>query len=660
PVGAGVMVNWTAMAGTLANGSSVTDGNGIATMQLTSSSAVATATVEATAGAARNTANVSFVAGAAATLDLAAAPASIVADGSSASTLTATVKDLHGNSVGAGVQVAWSTTAGQLAGLSSITDATGTATMTLTSSTAVAIATVEASAGAAHGLATVSFTAGEAASVALVATPTAIPADGSSTTTLTASLQDAHGNSVGAGVPVAWSSSAGELAVSSSLTDATGAATMALTSATDVTIATVEASAAAARATTQVSFVAGVPAPGVLGMQLSATPGNIVADGSSTSELRADVRDRLGHPVGPGVVVSWTVTAGSLAGESSVTDADGVATMRLTSANTITTGTVEASAGAARNSLSVNFVAGAPTELSVAATPASLVANGSSHSTLSATVRDVFGNRVGEGVLVNWTTSAGQLAAASSSTNAIGVATVVLTSAKVAGVATVQATAEAAQGSAEVTFTPVTAEHMELNALPLVIAADNHATSLLEAHVSDSEGNEVGEGTEVRWYLTNNSAGAVLDAGTSLTDARGVAQMRVSSPVYRDGVTVNATVGADVQTSLEVSFQIKINLRALLPTLPNAAETLVTALATSGDGMPVKGLLLNWSSATPHLCSLSEAAAITDGAGQARVRVSNTSNEERSILTFIYANLVKPTGDSNLVPIMLQGTGVPP
>jgi len=254
----GVAVDWTTTAGTLAENSTTTDRTGKATVMLTSAIEPGTATVTAKSGPANGSADVAFVAGDAASVSVVANPTSIVANGSSTSALTATVKDASGNPV-PGATVTWTTSAGSITAAST-TDASGVATATLTSSTTAGTATVTAKAGTAQGTASVTFTVGPAASVSVSANPTSIPANGSSTSALTATVRDAYGNLV-PGTVVTWTTSAGTV-VASSTTNASGVATSTLTSSTTAGTATVTAKAGTAQGTASVTFTATGPAPG--------------------------------------------------------------------------------------------------------------------------------------------------------------------------------------------------------------------------------------------------------------------------------------------------------------------------------------------------------------------------------------------------------------
>ncbi|WP_277594472.1 Ig-like domain-containing protein [Pseudomonas chlororaphis] len=546
-VGKGVVVDWSTSAGTLAGASSTTDDKGMATIALTSSTVAGLANVVAKANQATATASVAFAIGTAAGVSLTASPSSITANGTSTSTLTATVKDAHGNLVPAGVPVTWKTSAGTLASGSSNTNASGVASVVLTSSTAAGSATVDATAGTGTASAPVAFVAGTAAGVSLTASPSSITANGTSTSTLTATVKDAHGNTAPAGVPVTWHTSAGTLASGSSSTNASGVASVVLTSSTAAGSATVDATAGTGTASVPVAFVVGTAAS----VSLTASPSSITADGMSTSTLTATVKDAHGNAV-PGASVTWHTSAGTLASGSSSTNASGVATVVLTSSTAAGSATVDATAGTGNASALVTFVAGAASGVSLTASPSSITANGTSTSTLTATVKDAHGNAV-PGASVTWHTSAGTLASGSSSTNASGVATVVLTSSTAAGSATVDATAGTGTASALVAFVAGIPASVSLTASPSSITADGTSTSTLTATVKDAHGNAV-PGASVTWHT---SAGT-LASGSSSTNASGVATVVLTSSTAAGSATVDATAGTGNASAL-VYFEADTN-----------------------------------------------------------------------------------------------------
>ncbi|WP_339382647.1 Ig-like domain-containing protein [Pseudomonas sp. R9.37] len=613
---AGTPVAWKTSAGTLASASTTTNASGVATVVLTSSTTAGSATVDAVAGAGSGSAVVTFTIGNAAAVTVTAAPASITADGSSTSTLSATVKDAHGNLV-AGTPVAWQTSAGTLASVSTTTNASGVATVVLTSSTTAGSATVDAVAGAGSSSAVVTFAVGNAAAVTVTATPASITADGSSTSTLSATVKDAHGNLV-AGTPVAWKTSAGTLASASTTTNASGVATVVLTSSTTAGSATVDAVAGAGSGSAVVTFTIGSAAA----VTVTAAPASITADGSSTSTLSAIVKDAHGNLVA-GTPVAWKTSAGTLASVSTTTNASGVATVVLTSSTTAGSATVDAVAGAGSSSAVVTFAVGNAAAVTVTATPASITADGSSTSTLSATVKDAHGNLVA-GTPVAWKTSAGTLASASTTTNASGVATVVLTSSTTAGSATVDAVAGPGSSSTVVTFTAGSPTALTITAAPASITADGSSTSTLSATVKDAHGNLVA-GTPVAW---KTSAGTLANASTT-TNASGVATVVLTSSTVSGTATVTAKAALSASTVTvamvaDTGTAKVINLVAT-PTSITAngsdSSTLVATVQDAHGNQVGPGVAVNWSTSTGKV---SNASSVTDASGKATITLTGT------------------------------------
>ena len=322
--------------------------------------------------------------------------------------------------------------------------------MTLTS-TVVGSATVTAKgAGADAGkTAAVGFTVGPAADITATASPSTLAADGNSTSTITATVKDAMGNLL-SGVTVSWSTTLGTLAGATSVTNAAGIATMGITSSeVDSTNVKVTAQVGTAKGIAPMVFT---PLPPT-NITVFESPKTIVANGVSTSTLTARV-SQGGVPI-PNVPVTWEQTAGTgtLSASSSMTDANGQSSVLLTSSTTPGTAYIRVTSVRGTTTAGVEFTAPAPTTLTVTATPTSIVANGSSKSTVGVRVKDADGNLM-PGVAVNWATTAGTLAGPTSYTDGAGYADNVLTSSTAAGTATVTATAGAASGSTPITFTP--------------------------------------------------------------------------------------------------------------------------------------------------------------------------------------------------------------
>jgi len=171
--------------------------------------------------------------------------------------------------------------------------------------------------------------------VSLVASPSKIPADGKSTSTITATLKDAQGKSIGAGYQVIWWTTMGVIGGPTSLTDAHGVASMTLKSGTYPSHLIVTAQANAVESNVDLEFTNNIGGNGVLPddailMNQTASAWAMAADGVSTSVLPVMITDPYGVPVAPGLNVPWSTDSGSLSSQSSLTDANGYATITLT------------------------------------------------------------------------------------------------------------------------------------------------------------------------------------------------------------------------------------------------------------------------------------------------------------------------------------------
>lgn len=207
-----------------------------------------------------------------------------------------------------------------------------------------------------------------------------------------------------------------------------------------------------------------------LEINISANPASIPANGTSTSTITADMTENsdgydtsvLGH-IPDGTSIEFETTKGSI-GSPAITKptTDGEAQATLTSSTTPETATLTASApphtAPATITTTVEFIAGLPYTVTLTANPTTIVANGVTTSTLTATVKDASANAVADGTIVYFSTDLGILAALSRDmvvkTTTDGVATAVLTSTKRAGVATAEAASDGFSDSAEVTMLP--------------------------------------------------------------------------------------------------------------------------------------------------------------------------------------------------------------
>ncbi|MDA8145520.1 MAG: G1 family endopeptidase, partial [Thermaerobacter sp.] len=272
-----------------------------------------------------------------------ASPASVPANGTAASTITAKVYGAGGAPL-AGVTVGFATTLGTLSATSATTDAQGQAQVSL-ASTAAGTATVTATAQGVSGTAQVAFTP-VVSKVSVTASPTSVPANGTAASGITATVTDAAGAPL-AGVTVDFATTLGTLSATSATTDAQGQAQVSLTS-TAAGPATVTGSAQGVSGTAQVTFT-----PVVSKVSVTASPSSVPANGTAASGITATVTDAAGAPLS-GITVDFTTTLGTLSAASATTNAQGQAQVSLTS-TAAGTATVTATAQGVSGTAQVTF-----------------------------------------------------------------------------------------------------------------------------------------------------------------------------------------------------------------------------------------------------------------------------------------------------------------
>jgi adhesin/invasin len=359
------------------------------------------------------------------TVTLAAANSSILVG--TATVLSATVLDTSGQPI-SNKSVAFSTNGGTLSAATGTTNASGVATVTLTAGSTAQVTTARAAASNVSGSATVTFTAGAASAVGINASPSAVKPGGSSIVTV--AVTDGDGNPV-ANEPITLAlstiaSGTPSLSATSGTTNAMGLLVISYTAGSGSGSDVIRARTSTGVANT-VTITVNTTATVIGSVTATANSGSIPVSGNTT--IRAVVKDTNGLAVS-GQTVSFSTTAGTLS-DVTTTDANGIASAKLTAGSQVLTARVDASISGFTSSTTVNFTAGAPNTVVVTASPTSVKPGGT--STISAYVVDgsTTPNPVA-GETVTFTITArnsGQptLAVATAVTNANGLATVTYT-----------------------------------------------------------------------------------------------------------------------------------------------------------------------------------------------------------------------------------------
>ncbi|MBM3134004.1 MAG: hypothetical protein FJZ89_01685 [Chloroflexi bacterium] len=467
------------------------------------------------------------------TVTVTAFPTSIPIGGSTA-TVTATVRDWGGDLVSDGTVVTFATSLGTIAPVTGSTT-NGVATATLISGVIAGTALVTATADSRSGSTNVTFTPGPAASVVLVAEPTSIPIGGL-TAALTATVRDQYANLVANGTLVTFTTNLGSIAELPPRPTTGGVATATLTSGTLMGTATVTATVDAISGTTTVTFTPGLP----FTVTLTANPASVPV-GGVTSTLIATVTDQYTNLVADGTMVTFATSLGSVAPPIQTTTG-GVAIVTLTSGNIAGTATVTATAGTAWATTPVTFTPLSAFTVTVTAAPTSIVIGGN-QATITATVVDQHGNRVGDNTPVTFTTSLGSVAPPTRLTTG-GVATTTLTSGNIVGTATVIALVDGRTGTTNVQFLAAAPFTVTVTASPTSIPV-SVGTATITATVTDQYGNLAANGTVVYYQA---SLGGTFNPPTSTTIS-GIATSTLTAGNIAGTATVTATAGTAFGTT---------------------------------------------------------------------------------------------------------------
>jgi len=193
-----------------------------------------------------------------------------------------------------------------------------------------------------------------------------------------------------------------------------------------------------------------VPMPVLSRIDLSASDRSIIADGKSTSHIRASVYDQFGAPFLDEVQITFSTSMGIFWGAPTVVVSSrrGSAEAILSSSTSTGVATVRAQVGSLADQIDVIFGPGPPHSLTLTASPARPTVQQA--TIIEATVRDEFGNRVADRTHVRFATTLGALEHQDAETQD-GVARTTLSSNR-PGQATVTATAGQATGTLLVEF----------------------------------------------------------------------------------------------------------------------------------------------------------------------------------------------------------------
>ena len=284
---------------------------------------------------------------------------------------------------------------------------------------------------------------------------------------------------------------------------------------------------------------------------------SIIADGTSTTTITASVTDAYGNPGVDKSVYFNVPTNGGYAPTMLNTDANGIAVFTLTSSTVAGTYSYTVSVdGMTSAAETVTFVPGLAANVSLYLTGTnSLVADGVSSTTFTASVTDVNGNLVvNEPVYLNIPANGGA-APTSLNTDINGQAVFTLTSSTVAGTYYYSATANSITSTPQqaLTFYPGMVAIVELTlAGTNPIPADGVSTTYFHVLVKDAYTNPVANKTVTLNILELIDGGST--PGVQITDAFGVANFTLTSSATVGLYNYTATCEAITSANIQVEF----------------------------------------------------------------------------------------------------------
>lgn len=645
----GVSVAFAPLNGSVSATPVVTDGNGVATTTLTSDTAAGTEIVTVTASGLSTTTSLTYVPGAVATVTLAAAPTTVKPGGTT--TLTATVKDGNGNPVvGQTVTFAASTnnTDGTF-GTPTLTNAAGEATVVYTagldlqaaSETDNLTATASTITSAVQNI-VVDSNAVVVGSVTLSAANSSLLANQAETTVMTATVKQVNG-SPAAGIQVFFTVNDNTLgtvtpgatdAPAYVITDSSGIAQAVFKTKALAGNAVVTATAKGVAKTTNITLIAGTPTKAVV----AAAPSAVRPGGAAT--LTATVTDTNGNAVAGEVVTflfSQNDSGAVMTTVTAVTGTDGVATVPYTAGDTaggsdIVTVKVGSLLPAAITpaTISVSGSVNPVNSVELATGRGSLPADGTSTTTLRATVIGIDGDPVA-GATVTFTTTMGTLSAASMTTDANGVAEVTLAAGTVSGSATVVASCSGFAGVQSITFTTQAPASITVQGTPSTVKSGG--TASIDVIVKDANGNPI-TGEVISFYFENPAdnvtgssiGGNSVGSGGAVTNEAGVARFGYTGGIVNgtDTITVRAlsngltaTGTVTVDSSAKVINGIDLSVGDATPAI--GGSTVVRAIVKDTSGTVLPGVTVNFATSRG---TLSAASDVTDQYGMAEVTLT--------------------------------------
>ena len=340
------------------------------------------------------------------------------------------------------------------------------------------------------------------------------------------------------GIPVSFETTRGTM-IADAVTDSFGVAYATLTSsatAIDV-VAQVTARAANEEISTQVLFKG-------VSFEMNASPGNVIADGRSTSAVTVILKESTSKVGISGATITFGSDLGTIPNTGS-SNSSGVTRVDLTSSTQTGIATVTATYGLTfRDTVRVVFGQSLPTYLNVSADPPVIFADNQSTSRIKAVVSDQSNNPVPDGTQVNFEISNGSGTIESNKVTVAGVATSTLTSSTRPDTVTIIIRVGQLIDSTTVRYIVGQVNSVSVTADSSSLPADGITTTRVNAYVYDSVGHAVIDGTRVTFAtdIGNITPSAQTNNGRAeaqfSSNTTGIATIRAAVGPVSDEITV--------------------------------------------------------------------------------------------------------------------------
>jgi adhesin/invasin len=614
----------------------------------------ATGHITATSGTIQKTLEVPVAAGPPSQLTVSAAPATIAA-GSQSSTITAVVKDQYDNPVN-NAAVTFATDLGTLNnnGSSVVVNTSNDQASASLRGTQTGQATLTISVAAlTPKTQQVTIAAGPLAALDLAANPTAIVANGTSTSDVTLHLKDAYGNLLDRATPITLTTTLGTwpgAGMSYTASPTAGLVQVPLKAITRTGVANLRATAGSLTTDNFVSFIPGPPTR----VDLSINPTTLVADGQSTAVLRATVWDAFNNRVSDGTTVSFAAPQGTWVGGSTKTTINGVADKTLQSNTYLGRVPITVTAGSVVSTGSIDFTAGPPDTVDVSLNPTSPITAGVPVS-VTFTVRDRVGHAL-PGVPLTVSTTRGNFTPANSGNSDAGGQLQLSLRSTQAGLATLGVTGPGGPLTVNnqlVTFVPDVPVQASLSVTPSSLVANGVSSALVSATVSDQYGNPV-SGFLPSFTLSPASLGTL--SGSTATNGSGQASRSLKSTTNLGQATLSIS-NLPTVTPATVDFVTGPPASAALTAVPTT--TLVGQNVTLNLIVKdsVNRLLIGKTLVVTSTFGTVSGCTVTDSQGKTTCTLNSTKSGQPKI----YVEGILASGDAiTYQPGTLNGIAVTP